>query len=252
MSEECVRTVDIDKENIFVNPFDNVEPIEDSIYMYEKYLSCPANRNILARIGDNEIVSQEYESFGVTRSEILRKLACKYNLRSKLTIVRRDLIMNTAGILVNQVNCEGEMGGDVTTSIKKVYTEIETTYNKLQVKVPGIIQLVKVVDGKHPLWICNLFGQKKPKTPSGYSRTIEFLKKEIFKLSRTVSLKKKEEKLEFLKRGMSKLRVQIKKNHLENLTVYIPYNMGEFQGYNWLEYKPIIQKYLPSSVICIK
>lgn len=229
MSEECVKTINIDKENIFVNPFTNIEPMEDSFAMYEKYLSCPANRKILERIGDNEIVSADYESFGTTRSEVLRRMACKYKLRSKLTTVRRNLIMNTSGVLVHQVDCEGKMDNDISKSIKRIYTEIIEVYNKLQVKLPGNIQLIEVVDGKHPLWICNLFGKENDDSPFGSFKCCTFLKK-----------------------GLTKLRVQLRKKHMDHLPVYIPHNMGEFQGWKWEDYESIIQKYIPTAIICMK
>ena len=86
-----------------------------------------------------------------------------------------------------------------------------------------------MVDGKHPLWVCNLFGKKNSDKTPAFSVNYNFLK-----------------------RGFSKLRVQIRKNHIEDLPIYIPYNMGEFQGWDWKDYEPIISKYLPTAVICVK
>ena len=229
MAEEKVKVLDIDKDNIFVNPFMDVEPVDESYAMYEKYLECPPNRKILEKIGNNDIISRDYESFGTTRAEVLQRLACKYNYRNRLTVVRRDIMKNLYGIIVQQVNCDGEMGDDIARSIKLHYYEVEGIYKELKVKYPGGIQLFKVVDGKQPLWICNLFGKKKEEDSSIFLKNYDFLK-----------------------RGFAKLRVQIRKNHIENLPIYVPYNMGGFQGWDWKEYEPIIMKYLPQTVVCMK
>ena len=83
MAAEKENTINIDDYRIFNNPFEKFEPSEDSFKLFEKYLDCKANKDILQKIGDNKITSSEYSGFGPTKDEILRKVACKNNYRTK-------------------------------------------------------------------------------------------------------------------------------------------------------------------------
>ena len=227
------KIIDIDEMKIFNNPFKDFEPAEDAFQLYEKYLNCKANRDILQKVGENILTSSEHSGFGVTRDEILRKVACKNNLRTSPTIVYRDVLNNTSGVIVQQVNCEGPMGGKLAEAISLRYNEVEPIYKNLKVKTPGSIQMINLIkDNKHPLWLCNLFG-----------RINSYNAEEILD---NIPSKKKH----FLKNGIIKLRIFMKKNKLQDLPVYIPYNMGEFQGWSWDEYEPIIMRYIPDAVIC--
>jgi hypothetical protein len=82
------------------------------------------------------------------------------------------------------------------------------------------------------LWLCNLFGKINT-----------YNAEEIFD---NISSKEKH----FLKSAFVKLRVYIRKNKLQNLPIYIPYNMGEFQGWSWDDYEPVIMRYIPDAVVC--
>ena len=232
MAAEKENTINIDDYRIFNNPFEKFEPSEDSFKLFEKYLDCKANKDILQKIGDNKITSSEYSGFGPTKDEILRKVACKNNYRTKPTIVYRDVLNNTSGIIVQQVNCEGPiMGGKLAEAISIRYKEVEPIYNNLKVKIPGSIQMINLINDKnYPLYLCNLFGKKKECSSEEWEG---FLRRK-----------------HFLKRGLNRLRIYMKKYKLQDLPVYIPYNMGEFQGWDWTDYEPVIMKYLPTAVIC--
>ena len=231
MAAEKENTINIDDFQIFNNPFEYFEPVEDSFKLFEKYLDCKANKDILQKIGNNEITSSEHQGFGITRNEVLRKLACKNNYRTEPTIVYRDVLNNTSGIIVQQVNCEGPMGGKLAEAISLRYKEVEPIYNGLKVKTPGSIQMIKLInDDNYPLYLCNLFGKSSTPDREDWEG---FLRKK-----------------HFLKRGLLRLKIYMKKNKIEDLPIYIPYNMGEFQGWDWKDYEPVIMKYLPSAVIC--
>ena len=233
-TNEDWTVVNIDDHRIFNNPFKDFEPKEDSIYLYEKYLNCKANSDILKRVGNNIILSSDDSHSSVTREEVLQKIACKNKLRTVPTIIYRDVLNNTSGIIIQQVNCEGpKMGGKLAEAISLRYNEVEPIYKNLKVKTPGSIQMINLIkDKSHPLWLCNLFG-----------RTNSYNAEEVLD---NISSKKKH----FLKSGLVKLRVYMKKNKLQNLPVYIPYNMGEFQGWSWDDYEPVIMRYIPDAVIC--
>ena len=223
--------LDIDKFKIFNNPFEAFEPKEDCFELYEKYLSCKANNDILQKIGNNIITSSEHPGFGTTRDEILMKTACKNKIRTLPTIIHRDILNNTSGIIVQQVNCEGPMGGKIAKAISLRFLEVESIYRNLKVKTPGSIQVINLVeDTRHPLYLCNLFGEINSQKAEDWDK---------------ISKKKS-----FLKRGFVKLRVYMKKNNLKHLPIYIPYNMGEFQGWSWEDYEPVIMRYIPDAVIC--
>ncbi len=228
------KVINIDDYKIFNNPFKDIEPREDSLHLYEKYLSCKANSDILRKVGDNVLVSLDDSRAAVTREEVLQKVACRNQIRSTPTVVYRDVLNNTSGIIVQQVNCDGpKMGGKLAEAISLRYNEVEPIYRNLKVKTPGSIQMINIIkDDKHPLWLCNLFG--KINTCNA---------EEIFD---NISSKKKH----FLKSGFVKLRVYMRKNKLQNLPIYIPYNMGEFQGWSWDDYEPVIMRYIPDAVIC--
>ena len=174
MAAEKETVLDIDKFKIFNNPFEAFEPKEDCFELYEKYLSCKANNDILQKIGNNIITSSEHPGFGTTRDEILMKTACKNKIRTTPTIIHRDILNNTSGIIVQQVNCEGPMGGKIAKAISLRFLEVESIYRNLKVKIPGSIQMINLVeDTRHPLYLCNLLAKsilKKPKTGIKYQK----------------------------------------------------------------------------------
>lgn len=233
------KTINIDDKNIFVNPFQKYSPVEKSFALYAHFLACKPNHKILKNIGDNEITSGEHEGFGVTRSELLRRLACKYGYRTKPTFVYRNILANSEGIIINQVNCKGgSIGDDLSEKICSKYPIVAESYNKFLIKIPGSIQLIKVNDSA-TLWICNLF------TPKYENRPIEW----IFNLFGKAKAVNQNNEI-YLKKGLVKLRTQIKKNHLQDLPVYIPDKMGKYQGWNWEETRSTILNIFPDAVIC--
>ncbi len=237
MAEELV--LNIDDGNIFINPFQNISPIENATKLYEQYLSCKPNQKILKKIGDNEIFSREDEKSGVTRSEILRRLACKFGYRTKPTVVHRDILSNTCGIILNQVNCIGNTIGDVfSEKICSKYPIVEEVYNKYLIKTPGAIQLIHV-SKKSSLWVCNIFTQKNIKTPTSWVFN-------IFGKATKVDSKDNSQ----IKSALTKLNTQIKKNKLQNLPLYVPNEMGKYQGWDWGQTTSIIMKIFPDIVIC--
>ena len=225
------KIINIDNYKIFNNPFKDVTPAEDSFRLYEKYLNCVANRDILKKVGNNILISSEESNKRVTREEVLQKIACKNKIRTSPAIVYRDVLNNTSGVIVQQVNCNGPMGGKLSEAISLRYSEVVSAYNALKFKTPGAIQMVEVVkDKNYSLWICNLFGEYNSRRAEDWEKITK--------------------KKHFLKKGLIKLRVYMRKNNICDIPIYIPYNMGEFQGWSWEDYEPVIMRYIPDAVIC--
>ena len=237
MEKEIV--LNIDDKNIFINPFQNTNPSENAVKLYEQFLSCKPNQKILKKIGNNEIFSRENEKTGITRSEILRRMACKFGYRTKLTVVQRDILSNTYGIILNQVNCIGDVIGDeFSKKICSKYPIVEEVYNKYLIKTPGAIQLIHV--SKIPtLWVCNIFTQKDVKHPTNWIFN-------IFGKATKVDSKNDTQ----IKNALTKLSTQIKKNKLQNLPIYVPNEMGKYQGWDWNQTTTILMKIFPDIVVC--
>ena len=238
--EEKKNVIDIDDWNIFNNPFQNFKPEENSVKLFEQFLGCHANHKILKRIADNEIKTKEREESGITRSEILRRMACRYGYRTKPTFVHRDILANYEGIIVNQMSCKGSNADSLYDRIRFRYPVIIQNCQKIPEKSrEGTVVLSKVSECSN-LWICSIFVQK-------YKGPIEW----VFNLFGKATPAKPKDEMSF-KKALVKMRIQIKKARLQDLPIYIPNEMGKSQGWDWNKNLPLIMKIFPDAVICSK
>ena len=234
------NVIDIDDWNIFVNPFQNFKPEENSVRLFEQFLGCKANHKILRRIGDNEIKTKEPEGSGITRSEILRRMACRYGYRTKPTFVHRDILANYEGIIVNQMSCKGDVEDELFERLRFRYPVIIQNCQKIPEKSrEGTVVLSKVAECSN-LWICSIFVQK-------HKGPVEW----VFNLFGKAAPAKQKDEISF-KKILAKMKVQIKKAKLQNFPIYIPNEMGKCQGWDWNKSLSLIMNIFPDAVICDK
>lgn len=133
-------------------------------------------------------------------------------------IVDGDLLSVTTGIIGQQVNCKGVMGGGVALQVKNKYYEVYKLYNDLCLSTRsedllGHVQLVSVND---ELIIANIFGQD------------------------SFGFGKQQTDVEKLKEAFTELALICK---IKKQTLALPYNIGCFRGgANWKEVFKIIEE----------
>ncbi len=89
------------------------------------------------------------------------------------------------------------------------------------------------------LWVCNIFTQKNVKHPTNWIFN-------IFGKATKVDSKNDTQ----IKNALTKLSTQIKKNKLQNLPLYVPNEMGKYQGWDWSQTTTILMKIFPDIVVC--
>lgn len=225
------ETINIDNDCMFENPFDNLSVTkEESLLLFENWIKHPKNKKIIEIIDNKKITSNESESTGWTRSEVLRKIAASSGNRRELTTVTRDILSNKAGIICHQVNCMGKMNSGIAKSIRDKWPSVYDSYMEMKVKIPGAVQFVRVNSESNglPLYVCNVFGQEKYGYMGRY--TIYMAVKSAFK-------------------RIKKLYPCFTKEY--TLPIFIPYKMGcDRGGGDWDKYSAIIKKYIPEAIIC--
>lgn len=162
-------------------------------------------------------------------------------MENRITIIEKDITTIESGIICHQVNCQGRMGSGVALSIAKKWPKVETEYKMLCDRAHplhsllGIYQLCKVSNDRHPLYVCNIFGQNRYGTPtSGTQYTNYDAVAEAFK-------------------GLGELIQDNDDMEFYLQSVYIPWKMGCYRGGgNWDMYKTIIERYIPYKIIYCK
>lgn len=227
---EKERKIDIDNKKIFQNPFQSLNSVHVNKMMLYRQFLISGNYDTLQLINNAEIVTNENSEYFWTRSEILQSIACKYHYRTIPTVITRDILENTAGIIVQQVNCQGVMNVGLAKQIREKWPIVFEEYQKRKVKTLGSMQLILVEPAgkysEYPLYVCNIFGQL------GYGTN------------------QQQTNYQGVKKAFIKLKKEL---HRHKLPIFIPYMMGcGLGGGDWNKYLSIIFKIIPEIIICKK
>lgn len=144
-----------------------------------------------------------------------------------LKIINQDILELDYGIICHQVNCVGVMGSGLALKIKNKWPQVYSYYKEYvdNNSAEGSAQLICVVP--HGLYVANIFGQVF------YGRDRVYTD------------------LMLVASAFAQLKSLIIRDSLEELPVYVPYNMGcGLGGGNWKDYSKLIEHYLPEAIIC--
>jgi hypothetical protein len=144
-----------------------------------------------------------------------------------MKIQEGNILNNTNGIILHQVNCQGIMGGGLALQIKNKYPKVYEEYINFidsfadPKKLLGEAQMVFVDNG---LYIGNIFSQFD------------------------ISCIERQTDYNAVELGFKKV---VKFNSNINLPIYIPYLYGcGLGGGDWSIVSDIIEKILPTATIC--
>lgn len=144
-----------------------------------------------------------------------------------LKVINKDILTVEAGIICHQVNCQGVMGSGIAKSIRDKWPIVYESYLswcKLG-KPSDLLGNLMIVPVAKDLRIANIFGQYNYGR-SSLQYTDYFAVEKAFKELCTWNLGKVNK-------------------------VYIPFNMGcGLANGKWETYEPIIEKYIPSAIVC--
>lgn len=148
-----------------------------------------------------------------------------------LQTITRDILSLPKGIICHQTNCRNRMGLGLAFDIRHKWPIVYHRYGKLcnstfpQCLI-GECQLVEI--NEFGLWVANIFGQMDYGNLAGMCYTsYEAVHKAFKKLSES--------------------------KEIEGLQVYVPFEMGcGLAGGDWEIYSSIIEKYIPTAIVCQK
>lgn len=151
-----------------------------------------------------------------------------------LQTINRDITMITTGVIAQQVNCQGVMGGGLAAQIRRkwpvVYQEYSELYKTGQL-ILGYCQIINV-DVFDNLWVANLAGQYN------FGRDPNIVYTNYIAL----------------KNALTKLKVWVDADNKatgETLPIYIPYQLGCGLGNGkWDTVNRIIEEVIPEAIIC--
>lgn len=143
-----------------------------------------------------------------------------------MTIIEKNLLSVTKGIICHQVNCKGVMNAGLAASIAKKYPRVLNQYllkHKTSGWKLGEVQFVEIIS--EVLYVANIAGQldygRDKKVYTNYDAL-----KEAF---RTVK----------------------KFSDSKNLEIYVPFNFGSgLANGDWEKVKSIIGSTIPNCIIC--
>jgi len=224
---QCFLNIDLSK---WANPFrnSNFSHVE-RILLYEKYLrQTPELLSNLFELTDKTLISMKNVENEWTEIEVLKKLLCEFGFSKQLCVIKRDILTNTCGIIVHQVNCRLKMGAGIALQIKNKWPTVFSSYIGAKTTwLPGMIQIIAVDTQRYKkLFVCNLAGQDD----YGNDKNIIYTNYPA------------------VREALQKLQKVAK---ILDIPVFIPYGMGcGHANGDWETYSQIILKELPSAIIC--